>query len=136
MKNLLLFLVAYILAFILFPLGFVYALLTFRVSKSKYLFNLAFAIDKLGNATLGVMMNDVLKKKGGVSFGNYDTTISYTLGRNKQLNTLTFIGKGVANILDFVDKDHCIKAVESYNKRNGIFVPLNDNNELEQEESR
>ena len=135
MINLILFLVAYILAFVLFPLGFIYALLTFRVSKSKYLFNLAFAIDKLGNAVLGVLMNDVLKKKGGLSFGNYDQTISYCLGRNKQLKTLTMLGRGIANALDFVDKDHCIKAVESYNKRNEIFVPLKDN-ELDQEENR
>lgn len=135
MINLLLFLVAYILSFVLFPLGFIYALLTFRVSKSKYLFNLAFAIDKLGNAVLGVVMNDTLKKKGGLSFGNYDQTISYCLGRNKQLKKLTLFGKGVAWVLDTRDKDHCIKAVESYNKRNGIFVPLKDN-ELDQEENR
>jgi len=127
MINLLLFLIAYILAFVLFPLGFVYALFTFRVSKAKYLFNLAFAIDKLGNATLGVIMNDVLKKKGGVSFGNYDQTISYCLGRNQQLKTLNALGRGVANMLDFFDKDHCAKAVRSYNLRNLI---------LEQDENR
>ena len=102
---------------VLLPLGFIYALITFRVSKSKYLFNLAFALDKIGNATLGVFMNDVLKKKGGVNFGNYDQTISYCLGRNQQLKTLTLIGRGVANILDFIDKDHCIKAVNIYNYR-------------------
>ena len=115
-----LFLVAYILSFVLFPLGFIYALVTFRVSKAKYLFNLAFAIDKLGNATLGVVMNDLLKKKGGLSFGNYDQTISYALGRNQQLQTLTKLGRFVASILDFVDKDHCKKAVQSYNIRNKI----------------
>lgn len=117
MKNLILFLIAYILAFVLFPLGFVYALVTFRASKSKYLFNLAFAIDKLGNATLGVIMNDILKKKGGLSFGNYDQTISYALGRNLQLGTLTFFGKFVQRTLDWFEEDHCVKAVESYNKR-------------------
>lgn len=37
-------------------------------------------------------MNDLLKKKGGLSFGNYDQTISYALGRNQQLDTLS---KGV-----------------------------------------
>lgn len=121
MINLLLFLVAYILAFVLFPLGFIYALVTFRVSKARYLYNLAFSIDKLGNAVLGVAMNDILKKKGGLSFGNFDQTISYCLGRNKQLNTLTMLGRGIANTLDFFDKDHCIKAVESYNKRNGFL---------------
>ena len=116
-KNPLLFFIAVILAMVLLPLGFIYALITFRVSKSKYLFNLAFALDKIGNATLGVFMNDVLKKKGGVSFGNYDVTISYTLGRNQQLKTLTLLGRGVANILDFIDKDHCMKAVNIYNYR-------------------
>jgi hypothetical protein len=102
---------------VLLPLGFLYALVTFRVSKSKYLFNLAFALDKIGNATLGVFMNDVLKKKGGVNFGNYDVTISYTLGRNQQLKTLTLLGRGVANILDFIEEDHCAKAVNIYNHR-------------------
>ncbi len=120
MINAALFLVAYILAFVLFPLGFVYALFTFRVSKSKYLFNLAFAIDKLGNALLGVMMNDILKKKGGLSFGNYDQTISYALGRNQQLETLTSLGKMVAGVLDWIDKDHCAKAVKTYNQRNKL----------------
>ena len=118
MINAILFLVAYILAFVLFPLGFVYALITFRVSKKKYLFNLAFAIDKLGNATLGVVMNDILKKKGGLSFGNYDQTISYALGRNQQLQTLTKLGRFVAYILDWIDPNHCTKAVEKYNQRN------------------
>lgn len=117
MINLLLFLVAYILAFVFFPLGFVYALVTFRVSKKKYLFNLAFAIDKLGNATLGVVMNDILKKKGGLSFGNYNQTISYCLGRNQQLQTLTKLGRFVAAVLDKIDPNHCQKAVETYNKR-------------------
>ena len=120
MKNLILFLVAYILAFVLFPIGFFYALVTFRVSKSKYLFNLAFAIDKLGNAVLGVAMNDILKKKGGLNFGNYDQTISYALGRNQQLGTLTRAGKMVAAVLDWIDKDHCANAVKSYNLRNKI----------------
>ena len=133
--HLILAILAYGLGLLFFPLGLGYALLTFRVSKSKYLFNLAFARDKLGNAELGVITNDILKKKGGVSFGNYDQTISYSIGRNKQLNTLTMLGRGVANVLDFFDKDHCIKAVETYNKRNGIFVPLKDN-ELDQEENR
>ncbi len=121
MKSLILFLIAYILAFVLFPLGFIYALVTFRASKSKYLFNLAFALDKLGNATLGVVMNDLLKKKGGLSFGNYDQTISYCLGRNQQMNTLTRAGKMVAGILDWLDKYHCANAVKSYNKRNNII---------------
>lgn len=116
MINVILFLVAYILAFVLFPLGFIYALVTFRVSKKKYLFNLAFAIDKLGNAILGVAMNDILKKKGGLSFGNYDQTISYTLGRNQQLQTLTKMGKFVASVLDWIDPNHCEKAVKTYNK--------------------
>lgn len=122
MKNAILYLAAYILSFILFPLGFIYALLTFRVSKSKYLFNLAFAIDKLGNATLGVIFNDVLKKKGGLSFGNYDQTISYALGRNKQLQTLTKLGELVRKTLDYIDENHCAKAVENYNKRNNSKI--------------
>jgi uncharacterized membrane protein YcfT len=121
MKSLILFLIAYILAFVLFPLGFIYALVTFRASKSKYLFNLAFALDKLGNATLGVVMNDLLKKKGGLSFGNYDQTLSYCLGRNLQLGTLTRLGRGVRVILDWIDPNHCEKAVKSYNKRNNII---------------
>lgn len=129
--NVLLYLTAYILSMALFPIGFIYALVTFRVSKSKYLFNLAFSIDKLGNATLGVAMNDLLKKKGGLSFGNYDQTISYTLGRNQQLGTLTKLGRIVAAILDFIDKDHCAKAVKTYN----IRVKPKDV-ELEQDESR
>ena len=110
MKSLLLFLIAVILAMVLLPLGFLYALVTFRVSKSKYLFNLAFALDKIGNATLGVLMNDTLLNKRGIDFGHYDQTISKILGRNKKLNRLTFLGKFVANILNAVDPNHVEKA--------------------------
>lgn len=113
MISLILFLTALILGYILFPLGFLYAILTFRVSKSKYLFNLAFALDKLGNAVLGVVMNDVLKKKNGHKFGNYDETISYVLGRNKFTGTLTGFGRLIAWILNKIDPEHVEKAVKN-----------------------
>lgn len=133
--HLILAIVAYGLGLLFFPFGLSYALLTFRVSKSKYLYNLAFARDKMGNSELGVLMNDLLRKKGGHNFGNYDETISYALGKNQAMKKLTLLGRAICGILDFFDKDHCAKAVDSFNKRNGIFVTLKDE-ELEQEEGR
>lgn len=44
-------------------------------------------------------------------FGNQNETISSTLGKNGQNNTLSLIGKGLVWLLNLIDKDHCKKSI-------------------------
>jgi len=48
-------------------------------------------------------------------FGESFHTISYILGINLCKSTLTPIGVYIVKFLDLFEKNHCIKAVESYN---------------------
>lgn len=113
--NIVLLLVALFLAIFLFPIGWVHGLFTLRLSLSRlsnYVITIALSIDQTGNVILAPMFNAILiKKEGSYMFGDEDDTISYTLGRNKLRDTLKPLGTFLANILDAIDKNHCIKAV-------------------------
>jgi hypothetical protein len=61
-------------------------------------------------------------KKNGINrsrlnkFGNEDETISGVIGKNKRLNTLTFAGRLLDKLLDTIDKNHSIDAIEEDEK--------------------
>lgn len=76
---------------------------------------LAVIIDVLGNVILHIPCNRILITENGYKFGSRFDTISYVLGYNLVHGTLTDSGKKLCNILDFFEKDHCLK---TYNKRN------------------
>lgn len=114
--------VALFLSAILFPLGL---LLTFFVNLYKRRWSFSFkrldqqflsiatSIDASGNVVCKDLFNLILKKKGGVEFGNRKETISSVLGKNKRDGTLTRTGKAVAFILDKIDQNHCLKSIDS-----------------------
>jgi len=115
MKGFLLLLLAVVLSVILYPLGWVYSMITFRLSLKKlgkYWFVMAVSVDQLGNVVMSTLFNDIMIKKYGHKFGDEDQTISMVLGVNKAMGTLTKIGKLLADILNFLDKDHVEKAIE------------------------
>jgi hypothetical protein len=58
------------------------------------------------------LFNDILIKKGGHKFGNPDETISSVLGKNFLKGKLSLMGKGLNWILNLIEKDHSIKAIE------------------------
>jgi hypothetical protein len=74
---------------------------------------LAISIDQFGNASAATMLNFMLRKKGGIDFGDEDDTISYVIGRNYYHNSLTIFGKMIRLILHLIDRNHVEKAVDS-----------------------
>lgn len=51
-------------------------------------------------------------KKGGVAFTNPDQTVSSVIGKNHQKGTLTILGSGLYNLLNFIEPYHSEKAIE------------------------
>ncbi len=118
-----LFFVAIILFIPLSILGFIWAIVDsifkHRRGKkaknvlSRFFFACALSIDQSGNVICQELLNDCLLKKGkgAYKFGDEDETISSVLGRNKQTQTLNFVGRCLAGLLDAIDKNHCIKSI-------------------------
>ena len=111
MIGVILMLVAVILGAIFIPIGFLYSLLLVR-NFNDYFFLIALSIDQLGNVICGPLMNCIfIKTTSYYQFGNPDDTISYVLGRNKQIDNLTNTAKVLDAILDFIDPGHTDMAV-------------------------
>ena len=114
-----LFLISILLLVFTGPIGLAYGLLQ-RLLKGgirgagRYLFQLAVSIDQLGNVMMQHLLNTLWIKKGGYPFGNRDETISSALGRNKQEKTLTYFGRVMDRILDTLDPNHTLNAIDYY----------------------
>ena len=59
------------------------------------MFDLAHSIDQTGNVICERLFNHILIKSRIHRFGNPDETISSVLGKNKVINNLAFLGKGL-----------------------------------------
>jgi hypothetical protein len=102
--------VAIVLAIVLFPVGFMFSM--FYPKRGKYLYRIALGIDQLGNVVCARLFNFFLIDADGYQFGNEDETISSVLGKNKKTNTLTFFGIALDALLELIDKNHNIEAIE------------------------
>jgi hypothetical protein len=103
--------VATIISIILFPIGFVFAM--FYPGRRKYFYNIARAIDQLGNVICARLFNSTLIKHYSIyKFGNEDETISSVIGKNKLVNTLTKLGIVLDCVLELLDRNHSLKAIE------------------------
>lgn len=114
--GIILYIVAKICYAILAPITMLYAIikLTFKGGLLKYFYQLAFAIDQLGNVMIAPMANDCLLKKGSPKlYGNPDETISHVTGVNYKAQTLTDFGYFVAHTLDALDENHVTKAANN-----------------------
>lgn len=84
---------------------------------SQYNLNLATAIDQYGNSLCSYLFNQIfIKRTGSVfpyKFGNIDETISSVLGKNKKQGTLTKFGRALDFILDMLDPNHSIDAIDN-----------------------
>tara|TARA_R110000787_G_C13289230_1_gene433405 strand:+ start:357 stop:710 length:354 start_codon:yes stop_codon:yes gene_type:complete len=115
MLGFILLIIAILMSVILFPLGWLYSLFTFKLSIRKlsgYFKAIAISIDQLGNVVMANLMNDTLIKDNGHKFGDPDETISMVLGLNKREKSLTNMGIKIADILNKIEKDHVEKAIE------------------------
>jgi hypothetical protein len=111
MKYYLLVILAILLFIIFAPIGWFVAL--FFKGRKDYFWRVALSIDQTGNAICGKLFDLTLRTKDGYAFGEPDRTISYALGRNKLMNTLTNTGKVLDKLLDIIDKEHTLNAVKS-----------------------
>lgn len=112
--NFILLILALFLAVVLFPIGWLHGLITLRLSISRlshYLLTIALSIDQMGNVILAPLFNAIMIKRNGYKFGDEDETISYVLGRNQITETLSKCGNLLANLLDWIDPNHCAKTV-------------------------
>jgi hypothetical protein len=113
--------IAATLSIIIYPFALVYSL--FRYTKFSYLFkhyfNIAVSIDQTGNVVCQYPLNDFMIKKGGIKFGNPDETISGVLGKNKEINKLTILGKALSKFLNEREDKHVENAIEK-DERNEI----------------
>lgn len=81
---------------------------------NQYNTDLAIATDQYGNGLSKYLFNILLIKKTSThKFGNIDETISSVIGKNKVAGTLTWLGEFVDKILDLLEKDHSIKAIDN-----------------------
>lgn len=118
MINLLLVILAIVLSVILYPIGFLYALVTFKLKLKDYYYAIAYSIDQLGNVVMSAMFNKLLIEDAKYKFGNPDWTISAVLGGNLLTMTLRPLGLWLVKILDSIDDNHCINAFENEIKGN------------------
>jgi len=79
-----------------------------------YFYETAIDIDRFGNRNFRTLLNSTLIKEQGYKFGDSRETISSALGKNKLNKTLTKTGKVVCAILDFLDKNHCVKSIQTF----------------------
>ncbi|MEY5050039.1 MAG: hypothetical protein RLZZ175_3407 [Bacteroidota bacterium] len=112
--NIILLILSLLLAVVLFPIGWLHGLITLRLSISRlshYLLTISLSIDQMGNVILAPLFNRIMIKRNGYKFGDEDETISYVLGRNQITETLSKCGNLLANLLDWIDPNHCVKTV-------------------------
>jgi hypothetical protein len=115
MKGFILLCLAVVLSAILYPVGWIYSMVTFRLNFKKlgqYWFIMAVSVDQLGNTVMSTLFNDLLIRKYGHKFGDEDQTISMVLGVNKAMGTLTDLGRFIADVLNLIDPNHVEKAIE------------------------
>lgn len=107
MLGLILFIIAYVLYL---PL----TLINFLLVRNKgYFRDSALTLDKLANREFRTLWNKTLINENGYRFGNIEETISAVIGVNKKSNTLTSTGIVLYKILNFIEKDHCEKAIKT-----------------------
>ena len=118
MISLLLVILAIVLSVILYPIGFIYALVTFKLRLKDYYYAIAYSIDQLGNVVMSAMFNRLLiEEDSQYKFGNPDWTISAVLGGNLLTMRLRPLGLWLVEILDSIDDNHCVNAFNNEIKK-------------------
>lgn len=106
-----LFLIAWVLFLPLSVINYFCVLFTARDAAKGYFLSSALSLDILANREFRTLWNLILRKSNGYKFGLNGETISSALGKNQHARTLTITGKILATLLNFLDKNHCIKSI-------------------------
>lgn len=122
--GVLLWILSLILSLVLLPVGIIFGLIQ-AIYKKKFFktgipnidkkcLRLATGVDIFGNVACVELFNAVLiTKDSKYKFGKHGETISEVIGYNLVCGTLTRTGKLLNSILDFIEKDHCLKAIQN-----------------------
>lgn len=114
MINLLLLITAIILFLTFGTIGFIYSILwRMLIAASAYFWQVALAIDELGNTVCQDLFNNTMRAEGGHRFGNSNETVSHVLGKLKEEGKLLPLGKALGWILNKIDKHHIEKAAKN-----------------------
>ncbi len=116
MRNTGVFILAVILFLIVAPIGFLYGVISSLLFSrlSAFVWNCAFSLDQTGNAFCAEFFNHALiKRKDEYLFGDPDQTVSHVLGKNKEIENLTRVGTGLANVLNWLDENHVEDAAQN-----------------------
>lgn len=90
-----------------------------------YFRSTALSIDIWGNREFRTLWNSRLIIESGYQFGREGETISSALGKNKLMGTLTKEGVKLANILDKMDRNHCVNSIKYFDdEEQQIFETL------------
>ena len=80
---------------------------------AEFFLNIAAVVDVLGGVAFGGFFTWLfLTKDSKYIFGRITDTISYVLGFNETAGTLSKSGKIMVKVLDWLDPDHCQKALK------------------------
>lgn len=77
-----------------------------------YFHTLAISIDQTGNVMLQDILNDIMITSKEFPFGDEDQTISHCMGLNKRNKTLSKFGRAMDAMLDKLDENHSIEAID------------------------
>ena len=113
--NFILVILAKLLYLAVEPINFIYVILVKKKFTWKqlngYFREEAVAIDRFGNSQYRSLFNAWFVADGGYQHGNFNETISSVLGKNEYFGKLTKKGKVLVSILNFIDKNHCLKSI-------------------------
>lgn len=117
--GILLFFISIILFTITTPIGIIYGFLYKLFTKSisgvgDFCLKISISLDQMGNVLMQHLLNELLIVKGGYKFGNRDETISSVIGKNIEKNTLSYFGKRLNSILDFIEAGHSLNSIDYY----------------------
>ena len=115
MVNFILVILAKLLYLAVEPFNFFYVILIKKKFTWKrlngYFREEAVAIDRFGNSQYRSLFNAWFVAENGYQHGDINETISSVLGKNELYGRLTKAGKILVKVLNFIDKDHCLKSI-------------------------
>ena len=115
MVNFILVILAKLLYLAVEPINFFYVIFVKKKFTWKrlngYFREEAVAIDRFGNYQYRSLFNALFVAENGYHHGNINETISSVLGKNELYGRLTKAGKILVKVLNFIDKDHCLKSI-------------------------
>ena len=130
LKSIVLLVVSVALACVMLPLGIIWTSVEIGIRfffpcwlsagekslgyLSSIIRSIAIGLDQIGNSVCRDMLNGLLITSGWYSFGRIQETISSVLGKNEKSWTLTWLGRAIVAVLDWLDKDHCEKSIQDF----------------------